>query len=151
MATSPEISRKLDMLSGQTLAPTILFIGYGLVKLVTIGTSAIYWPDTYLPICGGLTSWVAVFGYNIILHTKRTRVSIFRLTAVYGAFIPMLYSIYAILYFGLYNIYLSIFSSFSIFGVAFGAISIAAGYRMAYGLQALTDHGRQDGTRPPVA
>ena len=55
-----------------------------------------------------------------------------------GAFIPMLYSVYAITYLGVYTVYYSIIDSFSVLGILFGVISVFMGYRMAHSLAALT-------------
>jgi len=128
-----------DMLMGKTLAPTFVFIGYGIVKFFTLGVAAVYWPDTYLAVGGGIASWIGVFVYDLIASTPR-RPSWFRtLYVLIGGYIPLLYSIYAVGYLGIYTIYYSIFHSFSVIGIIFGVICILLGYRMAYGLQAVTE------------
>jgi hypothetical protein len=129
--------RAFDLAAGQTLAPTAIFIGYGIVKFFSLGTDLTHWPDTYLAVGGGVASWISVFLWGVILWGQK-RVSMLYAVCAFFAFTPMLYSIYGISYLGLYTIYVSIVVSFSIGGILFGLVCVALGYRMAYGLAALT-------------
>jgi hypothetical protein len=131
-----------DMLIAQALAPTFVFIGYGVVKFFTLGTASMYWLDTYLAVGGGIVSWIAVFSYDLMVPTSQK--NLLRMLCVYGGFIPLLYSLYAVGYLGIYTIYYSIFRSFSVLGIIFGLISVLFGYRMAYGLQGVTERPRSD-------
>lgn len=126
-------ARRYAELAGQTLAPTFVFIAYGMVKFVTLGTAGVYWLDTYLAVGGGIASWVAVISYDL----PRSR-SLLGMLCALSAFIPLLYSLYAILYLGVYTVYCSVFQSFSVWGIIFGIVCVALGYRMAYGLQGYT-------------
>jgi hypothetical protein len=131
-----------DMLTGKTLAPTLVFIGYGVVKFFTMGTASTYWLDTYLAVGGGIASWIAVVFYDAIVGGPP---GLLRTLGVLGSgYIPRLYSLYAIGYLGVYTIYYSIFPSFSVLGIIFSVICILLGYRMAHGLQAITEPRRSD-------
>jgi hypothetical protein len=129
--------REFDLRAGITLAPTLIFIGYGVVKFFTLGTALTHWPDTYLAVAGGVASWISVLLWGVIV-SGRKRASILRSVSAFSAFIPMLYSLYAIAYLGIYTIYASTIISFSVLGILFGAVCVASGYRMANGLAALT-------------
>jgi hypothetical protein len=61
----------------------------------------------------------------------------------------MLYSIYAIIYLGVYGVYFSIIDSYSVLGILFGLVCIGLGYRMAYGLAAFTGLPTASLGRPP--
>ena len=128
---------EFDLRAGETLAPTGVFIIYGVVKFFTLGTAFAHWPDTYLAVIGGLASWLAVLLWMRIVFGDR-KPSLFRSLCAFAAFIPMLYSIYAIAYLGVYGVYYSIVDSFSVLGILFALICIGLGYRMAYRLAALT-------------
>lgn len=120
-------------LAGQTLAPTIVFIGYGIVKFFKLGTAGMYWPDTYLAVFGGLASWLAVIVWDLPRGP-----GLLRTLCAFSACAPLLYSLYAILYLGAYTVYCSIFQGFSVLGIIFGLVCIFLGYRMAVGLQGYT-------------
>jgi len=130
---------EFDLRAGRALAPTTLFVGYGIVKFFTLGVALTHWLDTYLPVVGGVASWLAVIVYSFVFALPRP--SVRRFLCAFAAYIPMLYSIYAIAYLGLYAIYNSTIVSFSILRIAFGVICIALGYSMAHGLAALTALG----------
>jgi hypothetical protein len=51
---------EFDRRAGEALAPTSVFIVYGVVKFFTLGTSLAHWPDIYLAVVGGITSWLAM-------------------------------------------------------------------------------------------
>jgi hypothetical protein len=125
------------MLAGKTLAPTFLFIGYGVAKFFTMGIASAHWLDTYLAVGGGIASWIAVIVYDAIVSAPPSLLRM--LCVLISGYIPLLYSLYAIGYLGVYTIYCSIFRSFSLLGIIFGLICIFLGYRMAYGLQAITE------------
>jgi hypothetical protein len=128
--------REFDLRGARTLAPTFLFIGYGVVKFFALGTSSTHWPDTYLPVAGGIASWLAVLLWGVVVWRKP---DLLRSLCALAALIPMFYSIYVIAYLGLYTVYWSIIDAFSVLGILFGVICIVLGYRMAYALAALTD------------
>jgi hypothetical protein len=127
--------REFDLHAGRALAPTLVFIGYGTVKFFMTGTSLTHWPDTYLAVGGGIASWVAVLLWGAVVWGKP---GVLRSLCAFAAFIPMLYSIYAIAYLGLCTIYRSTLVDLSVVGILFGVICILLGYRMAIGLAALT-------------
>jgi hypothetical protein len=135
MTDAPVSGREFDLRAGETLAPTIVFVTYGVVKFFTLGTSVTHWPDTYLALAGGIASWLAVLLWGVVVWRKR---SLFRTLCALAAYVPMLYSIYAITYLGVYGVYYSIIDSFSVLGILFGLVCIGLGYRMANGLAALT-------------
>jgi hypothetical protein len=137
MTDAPVSGREFD-LRAKTLAPTIIFITYGVVKFSTLGASLAHWPDTYLAVAGGIASWLAVLLWGVVVWRNR-KSSVFRSLCALSACIPMLYSIYAITYLGVYGVYYSIIDSFSVFGILFGLVCIGLGFRMAYGLAAFTD------------
>lgn len=134
---APVSGREFDLRAGETLAPTAVFIVYGAVKFFTLGVSPVHWPDTYLAVVGGIASWLAVLLWIPVVFGDGRR-SLFRSLCALAAFIPMLYSIYAIAYLGLYGVYYSTINSFSVLGILFGLICIGLGYRMAYRLAVLT-------------
>jgi hypothetical protein len=137
MSSTRPLGRDFDMSAGKTLAPTSVFIAYGIVKFFTLGAALGHWPDTYLPVLGGLASWVAVLLWSPVIFTREPslRRSVFALSG----FIPMLYAAYAIVYLGLYTIYTAVIVSFSVLGILFGIVCVALGYRMTYGLKEVTD------------
>ncbi len=107
------------------------------MKFFTLGTSLTHWLDTYLPVAGGIGSWVAVLLWTAAVWGDR-KPSVLRTLCALAAFIPMLYSIYSIGYLGVYTVYCSVFDFFSVLGILFGIICTGLGYRMAWGLAALT-------------
>jgi len=137
MTDAPVSGHEFDLRAGKTLAPTFIFITFGVVKFFTLGTSPTHWPDTYLAVAGGIASWLAVLLWGGVVWGDR-KPSLFRSLCALTAYIPMLYSIYAITYLGVYGVYYSIMDSFSVLGILFGFVCIGLGYRMAYGLAALT-------------
>jgi hypothetical protein len=125
--------REFDLSAGETLAPTLIFIGYGVVKFFTLGTALTHWPDTYLAV---VASWISVLFWAGVIAGSLP--PLLHALCALVAFIPMLYSLYAIAYLGIYTIYASIIVSFSLLGILFGIACVALGYRMAYRLAALT-------------
>jgi hypothetical protein len=91
--------------------------------------------DTYLAVGGGIASWIAALLWGFVLWG---RAGLLRSLCALAAYIPMLYSLYAIVYLGLYTVYNSIVVSLSIISILFGISCILLGYRMANGLAALT-------------
>jgi hypothetical protein len=63
--------REFDLRAGKTLAPTFIFITYGVVKFSTLGTSLTHWPDTYLAVAGGIASWLAVLLWGVVVWGDR--------------------------------------------------------------------------------
>jgi hypothetical protein len=118
------------------------------VKFFTLDTSLTYWPDTYLAVGGGIASWLAVLLWGFVVWGRK-QPNFLRSLCALAAFIPMLYSLYAIGYLGLYRVYFSIIDSFSVLGILFGLVCIGLGYRMAYGLAAFTGLPTARLGRPP--
>ena len=137
MTETPASGRDFDLRAGTTLAPTFIFIAYGVVKFFTLGASPTHWLDTYFAVAGGIASWFAVFLWGVVVWRSR-RPSLLRSLCSLSAFLPMLYSIYAIMYLGVYGIYYSSLTAFSVLGILFSLACVGLGYRMAYGLAALT-------------
>jgi hypothetical protein len=126
----------------------LVFIGYGVLKLFTMGVGSTYWLDTYLAVGGGIASWLAIIVYDAIVNAPASLLR--TLSVLGGGYIPLLYSLYAVGYLGVYTIYYAIFRSFSVLGIIFGVVCVLLGYRMAYGLQAITEPRRRDPGTSPV-
>ena len=60
MTDAPVSGHEFDLRAGKTLAPTFIFITFGVVKFFTLGMSPTHWPDTYLAVAGGIASWLAM-------------------------------------------------------------------------------------------
>jgi hypothetical protein len=91
MTDAPVSGNEFDLRAGKTLAPTFIFITYGVVKFFTLGTSLTHWPDTYLAVAGGIASWLAMLLWGVVVWGDR-KPSLFRALCALTAYIPMLYS-----------------------------------------------------------
>jgi hypothetical protein len=90
MIDAPVSVHEFDLRAGKTLAPTFIFMTYGVVKFFTLGTSLTHWPETYMAVAGGIASWLGLLLWAMVVWGKP---SLFRSLCALTGYIPMLYSI----------------------------------------------------------
>ena len=117
------------MLAARIAAPIFAAIIYGLYNFAILGVTQDHYLYTYAPALGGVAGMVGLLTYYLlVVSPSLSRRSWKNLLLLLG-FLPYLFLIYVIAFFGLYAIYRSMLVSFSIWTICGGLFWIAIGYR----------------------
>jgi hypothetical protein len=106
---------------------------------------------TYVPVLGGIAATAGLLAYYSRVSSPNFQKISWKNLLVFLGFLPYLFLIYVIVFFGLYAIYRGVIVSFSIWTVLAGIFWIAMGYRGISELYLMTEIVKQHGkTHPPI-
>ena len=129
--------RNRDLMTAKPVIPALIALGFGCYKFFDLGTSAEFWPYTYVVTVGGAASIVCIFVFSVAAARPSKR-SVAAMLVGLSGFVPYLYSIYVIAVLGIYGIWLSI-NPVSIFSIAAGLLWIVLGYYMLRSFWLITE------------
>ncbi len=121
--------KKGDMLAARVSVPILGAIIYGLYNFTVLGVAQDHYLYTYASTVGGMAGLGGLLTYYLLVVSPSLSKRSWKNLLLLLGFLPYLFLIYVIVFFGLYAIYRGVLVSFSIWTILGGLFWIAIGYR----------------------
>ena len=139
MESEPTIKGELRAeLSGKVVLPLVLIAGYGVYRMVRQGLVPNGVPHGYLLIAGAVLSAIVVAA-NVALLSEPSEPSWRRSIVAFGGLLPYVFLIYVMIYLGVIPVIAALRAGFDWWGLLFGLIWGAVGYRALFGFWTITE------------
>jgi hypothetical protein len=115
--------------AARVTVPIFAAIIYGLYNFTVLGVTQGNYLYTYAPVLGGVAGMVGLLTYYLLVVSPSLSKRSWKNLLLLLGFLPYLFLIYVIVFFGLYAIYRGLLVSFSVLTIFGGLFWIAIGYR----------------------